>query len=240
IFFFPANKKRITYYFRVATGNIENDSANTILEPPTQEEDQSQWHQWYGQQSNLYLTPFSEEPPTEYCLRRPIERALVDVTFCTRELLIINPEVSYLDVKKEILKLQEDTLNKLRIKIPEYEQPSIPSGAEYTLGENSGGPNTWAHPWTSEQWPNVYDAQSRGISQMDIQMAQWTQDSGVLDALTPVRVPTPPPHIIGGVHIHDEGTQLTPHIEEEDEGNHETQQRMIRGRRKRVITKKKR
>ncbi|MQM15146.1 hypothetical protein Taro_048084 [Colocasia esculenta] len=103
--------------------NIEmwNDRANTILEPPTQEEDQSQWRQWYGQQSNLYLTPFSEEPPTEYCLRGPIECALVDVTFPTRELLITNPEASYLDVKKEILKLQEDTLNKLQIKIPEYE-----------------------------------------------------------------------------------------------------------------------
>ncbi|MQL89002.1 hypothetical protein Taro_021570 [Colocasia esculenta] len=81
----------------------------------------------------------------------PIERALVDITFRTRELLITNPEASYLDVKKEILKLQEDTLNKLRIKILEYEQPSIPSGAEYTPGESSGGPNTWAHPWTSEQ-----------------------------------------------------------------------------------------
>ncbi|MQM21377.1 hypothetical protein Taro_054417 [Colocasia esculenta] len=140
--------------------NIErwNDRANTILEPPTQEEDQSQWRQWYGQQSNLYLSPFSEEPPTEYCPRGPIERALVDVTFCTRELLIINPEASYLDVKKEILKLQKDTLNKLRIKIPEYEQPLIPFGAEYTLGESSEGPNIWAHPWTSEQWPIVYDA----------------------------------------------------------------------------------
>ncbi|MQL80384.1 hypothetical protein Taro_012819 [Colocasia esculenta] len=88
----------------------------------------------------------------------------VDVTFRTRELLITNPKASYLDVKKEILKLQEYTLNKLRIKIPEYEQPSITFGAEYTPGESSGGPNTWAHPWTSEQWPNIYDAQSRGIS----------------------------------------------------------------------------
>ncbi|MQL99554.1 hypothetical protein Taro_032278 [Colocasia esculenta] len=94
-----------------------NDRANAILKPPTQEEeDQSQWRQWYGQQSNLYLTPFSEEPPTEYCPRGPIERALVDVTFRTRELLITNPEASYLDVKNDILKLQEDTLNKLRIK----------------------------------------------------------------------------------------------------------------------------
>ncbi|MQL73946.1 hypothetical protein Taro_006294, partial [Colocasia esculenta] len=132
-----------------------NGRANAILEPPTQEEeDQSQWHQWYGQQSNLYLTPFSEEPPTEYCPRGPIERALVDVTFRTRELLITNPEASYLDVKNDILKLQEDTLNKLRIKIPEYEQPSNPSGAEYTPGESSRGPNTWTHPWTSEPWPN--------------------------------------------------------------------------------------
>ncbi|MQM21378.1 hypothetical protein Taro_054416 [Colocasia esculenta] len=54
----------------------------------------------------------------------------VDVTFRTRELLITNLEASYLDVKKEILKLQEDTLNKLPIKIPEYEQPSIPSGSK--------------------------------------------------------------------------------------------------------------
>ncbi|MQM21659.1 hypothetical protein Taro_054703, partial [Colocasia esculenta] len=156
----------------------------------------------------------------------------VDITFRTRELLITNPEASYLDVKKEILKLQEDTFNKVRIKIPEYEQSSIPSGAEYTLGESSGGPNTWAHLWTSEQWPNVYDAQSRGISQMDLQMSQWTQDSGVLDALTLVRVPTPPPHIIEGVHIHDQGTQLTPHMEEEGEDNDETQplRRRIRGR----------
>ncbi|MQL77798.1 hypothetical protein Taro_010222 [Colocasia esculenta] len=125
--------------------NIErwNDRANAILEPPTQEEeDQSQWRQWYGQQSNLYLTPFSEEPPTEYCSRGPIERALVDVTFRIRELLITNLEASYLDVKNDILKLQENTLNKLRIKIPEYEQPSIPSGAEYTLGEISRGSNT--------------------------------------------------------------------------------------------------
>ncbi|MQM21558.1 hypothetical protein Taro_054600 [Colocasia esculenta] len=211
-----------------------NDHANTILEPPTQEEDQSQWRQWYERQSNLYLTPFSEEPPKEYCPRGPIERALVDVTSRTRELLITNPEASYLDVKKEILKLQEDTLNKLRIKIPEYEQPSISFGAEYIPGESSGGPNTWTHPWTSEQWPNVYDAQSRGISQMDLQMSQWRQDSGVLDVLTPVRVSTPPPHIIGGVHIHDQGTQLTPHIEEEGEDNDETQRRMIRGRGKHV------
>ncbi|MQL85971.1 hypothetical protein Taro_018494 [Colocasia esculenta] len=70
----------------------------------------------------------------------------VDVTFRTRELLITNSEASYLDVKNDILKLQEDTLNKLRIKIPEYEQPSIPSGAEYTPGESSRGPNTWTHP----------------------------------------------------------------------------------------------
>ncbi|MQM03986.1 hypothetical protein Taro_036782, partial [Colocasia esculenta] len=161
-----ARENWLLYYVR----NIErwNDRANTIMEPPTQEKNQSQWRQWYGQQSNLYLTPFSEEPPTEYCPRGPIERALVDVTFHTRELLITNPEASYLDVKQEILKLQEDTLNKLRIKIPEYEQLSIPSGAEYTPGETSGGPNTCAHPWTSEQWPNVYDAQSHGISQMDI------------------------------------------------------------------------
>ncbi|MQL91072.1 hypothetical protein Taro_023676 [Colocasia esculenta] len=217
-----------------------SDHANTIMEPPIQEEDQSQWRQWYGQQSNLYLTPFSEEPPTEYCPRGPIERALVDVTFCTRELLITNLEASYLDVKNEILKLQEDTLSKLRIKLSEYEQPSIPSGAEYTPGESSGGPKTLAHPWTSEPWPNVYDAQSCGISQMDVQMGQWTQHSGVLDALTPVRVPTPPPYILGGVHIHDEGTQLTLHIEEEDEGNDETERRLIRGRGKRVLTKKKR
>ncbi|MQM08006.1 hypothetical protein Taro_040851, partial [Colocasia esculenta] len=182
-----AREKWLLYRAR----NIEwwNDRANTIMEPSTQEENQSQWRQWYGQQSNLYLTPFSEEPPTEYCPRRPIERALVDVTFRTRELLITNLEASYLDVKQEILKLQEDTLNKLQIKVPEYEQPSIPSGAEYTPGESSGGPNTCAHPWTSEQWPNIYDAQSHGISQIDIQMAQWTQDSGVLNALTPVRVP---------------------------------------------------
>ncbi|MQM02631.1 hypothetical protein Taro_035400 [Colocasia esculenta] len=81
--------------------NIErwNDRANTIMEPPTQEENQSQWRQWYEQQSNLYLTPFSEEPPTEYCPRGPIERALVDVTFRTRELLITNSEAFYLDVK---------------------------------------------------------------------------------------------------------------------------------------------
>ncbi|MQM05122.1 hypothetical protein Taro_037929 [Colocasia esculenta] len=160
-----------------------------------------------------------------------IEESQVDVTFRTRELLITNPEVSYLEVKKEILKLQEDTFNKLRIKIPEYEQPSIPSGAEYTPGESSGGPNTWAYPWTSEQWPNVYDAQSRGISQMDLQMSQWTQDFCVLDALTPVRVLTPPPHIIEGVHIYDQGTQLTPHMEEEGEDNDETQplRRMIGG-----------
>ncbi|MQM12328.1 hypothetical protein Taro_045244 [Colocasia esculenta] len=157
-------------------------------------------------------------------------RAHVDVTFCAKELLITNPEASYLDVKKEILKLQEDTFNKLWIKIPKYEQPSIPSGEKYTLGESSGGLNIWAHPWTSEQWPNVYDAQSRGISQMDLQMSQWTQDSGVLDALTPVRVPTPPPHIIEGVHIHDQGTQLTQHMEEEGEEYDETQplRRMIR------------
>ncbi|MQL69394.1 hypothetical protein Taro_001677 [Colocasia esculenta] len=222
--------------------NIErwNDRADSILEPPPQEEDQSEWRQWYGQQSNLYLTPFSEEPPTSYCPRGPIERALVDVTFHTRELLITNPEASYLDVKSEILKLQEDTLNKLRIKIPEYEQPAIPSGAEYTPGQSSGGPNTWANPWTSEPWPNVYDAQSCGISQMDVQMGQWTQHSGVLDVLTPVRVPTPPPHIIGGLHIHDQGTQLTLHVEEEDEGNDETQRRKIRAQGKRVLTKKKR
>ncbi|MQL87584.1 hypothetical protein Taro_020138 [Colocasia esculenta] len=119
----------------------------------------------------------------------------VDVMFRTRELLITNPEASYLDVKNDILKLQEDTLNKLRIKIPEYEQPSNPSGAEYTPGESSR------------------------------------------DTLTPVHVPTPPPHLIGGLHIHDEGTQLTPHIEEEDEGNDETQRRMIRGRGKRIIFK---
>ncbi|MQL87131.1 hypothetical protein Taro_019659 [Colocasia esculenta] len=87
--------------------NIErwNARANTILEPPTQEEDESQWRQWYERQSNLYLTPFSEEPPTEYCPKGSIERALVDVTFRIRELLITNPEASYLDVKKEILKL---------------------------------------------------------------------------------------------------------------------------------------
>ncbi|MQL75114.1 hypothetical protein Taro_007464 [Colocasia esculenta] len=98
--------------------------------------------------------------------------SMVDVTFRTRELLITNPEASYLDVKNEILKLQEDTLNKLRIKIPEYEQPSIPSSAEYTPGESSRGPNTWTHPWTSEPWPNVYDAQGCSISQMDAQMVQ--------------------------------------------------------------------
>ncbi|MQL68530.1 hypothetical protein Taro_000836 [Colocasia esculenta] len=126
------------------TKNIErwNDRENSILEPPPHEEDQSEWRQWYGQQSNLYLTPFSEEPPTAYCLRGPIERALVDVTFRTRELLITNPEASYLDVKSEILKLQEDTLNKLRINIHEYEQPAIPSTAEYTPRQSSGGPNT--------------------------------------------------------------------------------------------------
>ncbi|MQL73813.1 hypothetical protein Taro_006171 [Colocasia esculenta] len=218
-----------------------NVRVNTILEPPTLEEDESQWRQWYERQSNLYLTLFSEEPPTEYCPRGPIKRTLVDVTFRTRELLITNPEASYLDVKKEILKLQEDTFNKLRIKIPKYEQPSIPSGAEYTPGESSGGPNTWAHLWTLEQWPNVYDAQSRGISQMDLQMSQWTQDFGVLDALTPIRVLTPPPHIIERVHIHDQGTQLTPHMEEKGEDNDETQplRRIIRGRGKHVISKKK-
>ncbi|MQM22602.1 hypothetical protein Taro_055658, partial [Colocasia esculenta] len=221
-----AGENWLVYHAR----NIErwNARENTILEPPTQEEDEIQW---YERQSNLYLTPLSEESPTEYCPRGPIECALVDVTFRTRELLITNPEVSYLDVKKEILKLQEDTFNKLRIQILEYEQSSIPSGVEYTIGESSGGPNTWAHPWTLKQWPNVYDAQSRGISQMDLQMSQWTQDSGVLDAFTPVRAPTPPPHIIEGIHIHDQDTQLTPHMEEEGEDNDDTQPlwRMIRG-----------
>ncbi|MQM20714.1 hypothetical protein Taro_053741 [Colocasia esculenta] len=98
-----ARKNWLVYHAR----NIErwNARANTILEPPTQEEDESQWRQWYERQSNLYLTPFSEESPTEYCPREPIERALVDITFRTRELLITNPETSYLDVKKEILKL---------------------------------------------------------------------------------------------------------------------------------------
>ncbi|MQL94560.1 hypothetical protein Taro_027211, partial [Colocasia esculenta] len=208
-----AGKNWLVYHAR----NIErwNACANTILEPPTQEEEESQWRQWYERQSNLYLTPFSEEPPTEYCPRGPIARALVDVTFRTRELLIENPEASYLNVKKEILKLQEDTFNKLQINISKYEQPSITSGAEYTSGESSEGPNTWTHPWTSEQWPNVYDAQSHGISQMDLQMSQWTQDFDVLDALTSVRVSTPPPYIIGGVQIYNQGTQLTPHMEEE-------------------------
>ncbi|MQM05475.1 hypothetical protein Taro_038285, partial [Colocasia esculenta] len=96
----------------------------------------------------------NEETEWMHTANVQVDNLNVDITFHTRELLITNLEASYLDVKKEILKLQEDTLNKLRIKIQEYEQPSIPSGAEYTPGESSGGPNTWAHPWTSEQWPN--------------------------------------------------------------------------------------
>ncbi|MQM18721.1 hypothetical protein Taro_051715 [Colocasia esculenta] len=132
-----ARENYLLYHAR----NIErwNDRANTILEPPTQEEDQSQWRQWYGQQSNLYLTPFSEEPPTEYCPRGPIERALTSRRNVPHKKIVNNKSGSILfGCEERDLKLQEDILNKIRIKIPEYEQPSIPSGAEYTPGESSG------------------------------------------------------------------------------------------------------